>query len=1293
MVWMIHTKDILGNFFRLKLQQSRKCILLMTYQPKLIQKLGFIPKDNAVNTYHKIYSNHNNYSLEIDFNNQKINYGDLIISQSGTTTNFTQDENWVVLECVNRLLEKGYPPQNIVLEKIYPSGHGHSGRLDICVNDDNGQEYLLIECKTYGTEFDKEFSKIKKEGGQLLTYFKFENKANIIMLYTSKFETEEVIYRNEIIKIEDKHRTGSKKDFYDSWNKITKDNGVFDNWVTPYDFISKALTFNDLVEITEQDSSHIFNQFLEILRHNVVSDKPNAFNKIFTLFLCKVYDEKSSKPNEELKFQWLEGDDDVTFQLRLSDLYKKGMLEFLEKEVSDFSTDEFDKKYKNLDESIKQDLRKDFSKLRLEKNNEFAIKEVFDNQSFKENAKIVKEVVELLQKYKLRYNKRQQYLSDFFELLLTTGLKQESGQFFTPVPIAQFIIKSMPFDKLVNEKLDKGKKDNLIPFVMDYAAGSGHFLTESMHEMQRILDTKNPDDYIETTAKKIRNWQDDHFDWAEQYVYGIEKDYRLVKVGKVGCYLHGDGLANVILSDGLANFETKEYKGILAKTDKNFPQENKQFDVVISNPPYSVSSFKNTTTNYYNQDDFELYSKLTESSSEIECLFVERTKQLLKDDGMAGIILPSSILSNSGIYTKTREIILKYFQIIAITKLGSNTFMATKTNTVVLFLKRRNNYECLNLEKSMSQFFSNRLEVTLNGIEKPIQKYLNYAWQGIDLDDYKTLLQKTPNDLIQKHELFKEYQLKINAKDDNQKLANILKIEQEKLFYFILACPQKIVLVKTGDKKAERQFLGYRISHSRPNEGIRSIQGGKSITECTQLFDETVFDNPQKASTYIHQAFNGNVNDEIDETLKDNVSRVNLVDLMSFDRVDFEKTISLYIKKKLNIESQWQSEKLELLLETLESGKRPKGGVSEYKTGVPSLGGEHIGLNGKIKISIENIKFIPESYYKKTKRGKLKNLDIMICKDGALTGKVALFKANEIDYPQNSINEHVFLLRTNTKILQKYLFNILYLISGQALLKSNITGQAQGGLNRANLLSIKIPIPPKEIQQKIINEIEVLEKEESEAIEKINSNKLKIDNTINTLFSNYNAIKLKNKIEINTESQNPKTTYKGTMFTYVDIESMQNGKGDISFDKKVVGNNAPSRARRIAKNDSVIISTVRPHLKGFAYLENVPKDAIFSTGFAILKSKNDTKYISKLVYYYFMYSSNLMKQMEAKMPKASYPSINKTDIELLKIPLIDIKEQRKVIVLINKIEKENTNLKNKISAIPKQKEQILKKYL
>jgi Type I restriction-modification system methyltransferase subunit len=639
--------------------------------------LGFSPKENTSDILQKRYTD--GYVITIDLEKKIIDYGEKIKAESKTTQNFSQPENFVVLECVNRLLEKGYKSENIVLEKTYPSGHGFSGRLDICVTRDDGSEYLLIECKTYGKEFDKEFIHMKKDGGQLFTYFKFSNKPDIIMLYASEIKGHDIVYRNEIIKIEDDYRIGDVKDFYEKWNKLSKDNGVFDPWVKPYNFQSKAITKEQLKEIRSEDSSFIFNRFLEILRHNVVSDKGNAFNKIFTLFLCKVYDETSTLDDDELQFQWKEGvDNHVNFQLRLTDLYSKGMQKFLERTVSDFNEDDFNKRCGNLNEETKKYLLKEVNKLRLEKNNEFAIKEVYDTQSFEENAKVVKEVVELIQGYRIRYNKRQQYLSDFFERLLTTGLKQEAGQFFTPVPIAQFIIKSLPLDTIVFDKL-KQKDGEILPYMIDYAAGSGHFITEYMHEVQRLINKSNLKSHIDSTAKKIKNWQDDHFDWATQYVYGIEKDYRLVKVGKVGCYLHGDGLANVILSDGLANFsKCTDYKDKLKKDSKEILKDNQQFDILLSNPPYSVSAFRQTTRNYYTENDFELYDKLTDSSSEIECLFVERTKQLLKDGGVAGIILPSTILgSKSVIYTKTREIILKYFNIISIVELGASTFMAT----------------------------------------------------------------------------------------------------------------------------------------------------------------------------------------------------------------------------------------------------------------------------------------------------------------------------------------------------------------------------------------------------------------------------------------------------------------------------------------------------------------------------------------------------------------------------------------------------------------------------------------
>ena len=1051
--------------------------------------LGFLPKENTSGIYTKKYPNADNYAIEIDIEKQIIDYGEKIQCESKSTQNFSQVENFVVLECVNRLLEKGYKPSTIILEKTFPLGH-NSGRLDILVTRECGMAYLMIECKTYGKEFDKAFNRLKKDGGQLFTYFQQDKNADVLMLYASDLKSGKIEYKSEIIHIEEDYRqTNNVKDFYDRWNKLPVSNGIFEEWVRPYCFESKALTPENLKEIKSEDSSFIFNRFLEILRHNVVSDKPNAFNKIFTLFLCKILDEKNTKPNEELAFQWFytpyqyEGinyppDNHISFQKRLTDLYRKGMKAFLDKEVTDISDADFSRKYDTIHEDIRKRILDDLTEVRLKKNNEFAIKEVFDDDSFDENAKVVKEVVELLQRYKIRYASKQQYLSDFFELLLTTGLKQESGQFFTPVPVAQFIIKSLPIDKILHDKLKKGVKDEFLPHIIDYASGSGHFITEGMHEVQRLLKNYNDDNFFGEAQKFVKKAQDYPYDWAYDYIYGIEKDYRLVKVGKVGCYLHGDGLAKVIHSDGLGSFtKTKDYKGILTKTDKDFPQENKQFDILVSNPPYSVSAFKNNATKFYGEEDFELYNNLTDNSSEIECLFVERTKQLLKDGGVAGVILPKSILEKSGIYTRTREIILQNFEIVAITELGSNAFMATGVNTVVLFLKRRNNYDSINLKQFVERFFNDLRDVNppnpFNIVEKPVAKYVAHVWESLNLDDYISLLKKEPNSVVCSHEIYKEYRKKIKAKTEKDFLNALIETEKEKLLYFILAYPQKIVLVKTGEKDEEKHFLGYKFSDRRETQGIFPMQIGKTIEECTQLFDAENFENPQKASNYIYQAFSGNFDLLISDNLKNNVSYCELVQLFTFNNANFEKDLSLTFKEKVEFETKLNKKRLGDIFVKIENGKRPKGGVAQYRSGVPSLGGEHIGLDGKMNYS--KMKFVPEEYFQSAQQGILEDLDILLCKDGALTGKVALFKKIDFQYPKGMINEHVFALKTDNETTQKYVFYVLYSMQGQRILKANVTGTAQGGLNRKNLESIQIPFPKIDIQQKIVSEIELLE--------------------------------------------------------------------------------------------------------------------------------------------------------------------------------------------------------------------------
>jgi type I restriction enzyme M protein len=1232
----------------------------------LLQVIGFQPKENAKDIFIKKYPD--GYIIEIDFHKEIIHYGDKIICESKTTQNFSQAENFVVLECVNRLLEKCYKPENITLEKTWAAGHGTSGRLDICVTRDDGSEYLLIECKTHGKEFEKEFTRMKKDGGQLFTYFKFSNKADLIMLYASELKGNKIVCKNEIVKIEDEYRVGDVKDFYEKWNKLTKDNGVFDSWVKPYNFESKALTINDLEEIRQEDSSFIFNRFLEILRHNVVSDKGNAFNRIFTLFLCKIYDEKINEGTDnELSFQWLEGiDNHRSFQIRLTDLYKNGMHEFLEKVVTDFSETEFNNKFKHLNEGDRNHLLDEFKRIRLEKNNEFAIKDVYDEQSFNENAVVVKEIVELLQGFKLRYTKKQQYLSDFFELLLTTGLKQESGQFFTPVPVAQFVIKSLPIDSILEDKLASAKiaNDTLLPYVMDYAAGSGHFLTETMHEMQRLLDKKEDKKYSLSVATKIRNWKDDHFAWAIQYVYGIEKDYRLVKVGKVGCYLHGDGLANVIHSDGLARFNHPDYKGKLLLSDKDFPQDNKQFDIIVSNPPYSVSAFKNTARSFYKNGDFELYDKLTDNSSEIECLFIERTKQLLKDGGVAGIILPSSILTNTGIYSKSREIILQYFDIVGITELGSNTFMATGTNTVTLFLRRRNNYESKNLKIAVDKFFTDFQDVTLNGVEKPIAKYVNHVWEEIAVDDYISLLKKEPNKAITEHEIYKEYQKKLKAKNDKEFWNLLLEKEADKLYYFIIAYPQKVVLVKSGEKEAEKRFLGYEFSNRRGSEGIHPMQRGKNIEDCTQMFDPEVFDNPTKASTYIYKAFAGDYDFAIDEAMQNNVSRHNLVDMMTFDRVEFEKNISLSVKKKVKIESKFDLVKIGQIATTQYgfTDKATDKGETRYL--------RITDLNDDGSINLNNgAKFINPSDETKN-QFLLENNDIVIARSGSV-GKSAIYKSDK--YEEMIFASYLIRLKADeNKILPDYLFNFTKTQMYWNQVDANSVAVTQPNLNAEKIKEFQIPLPPPDIQQKIVSEIEVLEAKEKKAKEEVE----RLKNEVNEIFEIINS---STKVSLEDISENldniRKPVTKGYRekgeIPYYGASGIVDYVSDYILDDYVLlisedGANLKARTSPIAFTAS-----------GKIWVNNHAH---------ILKFKE--KATHKLVEIY-LNKTDISQYITGQ----AQPKLNQQNLNNIKIPLPPLSEQQKIVSEIEKIEAKIKVLETEITEIPKEKEQILKKYL
>ena len=677
---------------------------------------------------------------------------------------------------------------------------------------------------------------------------------------------------------------------------------------------------------------------------------------------------------------------------------------------------------------------------------------------------------------------------------------------------------------------------------------------------------------------------------------------------------------------------------------------------------------------------------MTDNSSEIECLFIERTKQLLKDGGIAGVILPSSILSNSGIYTKAREIILQYFDIVAIAELGSNTFMATNTNTVVLFLRRRDNYFAANTKNAVDTFFRTLNDVTINGIETPASKYVAHVWVGFDYADYVTLLQKSPNDKVKAHEIYAEYKKKISAKSDAKLYETILNIEAEKLLYFVLAYPQKVVIVKSGEKDIEKRFLGYEFSNRRGNEGIHAIQRGKNIDECTKLFDANSYDNPEKASTYVYKAFKGDHSLPIAGNMQQHISRALLIDMLTFDRDVFEKSISITAKKKIIINSQFSLEPIEDLAEVIRGVTYSKEDQVLEITDNVILTADNITLSGNLEIN--------KQIYLRTRKKldsdkRLKKNDCFVCFSSGSKNHVGKISFIDKDLPFYA-GGFMGIIRSNSdRILPKFLYTILNSPSYRQIISDESNGNNIQNLSQS-IGRIKVPVPPIDIQKQIVEEIAKVDKSNSDAKYLINKNLSDIRTIIDGLDS---TVSIKEYFDINTLTLNPTSCWKDEFFTYVDIDSVGKGDGSISFDKKILGKDAPSRARRVAEDRTVVVSTVRPYLKGFAYIDSVPEKTIFSTGFALLKSKNEENYISKLLYYLFMFSDNLMKQMETAMPKAAYPSINKEDIDNFKIPLLTIDEQKRIVAQIEALELEITKARTLIESAASEKQTILDKYL
>lgn len=1068
----------------------------------LLAHLGFVSDQTAVSDVWRKSFGQAGTELVVDVTKQQIHYPEAqgFNVHQRQTCNFAAAENAVVFECVHRLLDKGYQPQHIELEPEWSLGHGgKSGRADILVRDQQGVALLIIECKTAGREFDKAWKDTLEDGAQLFSYVEQEKATQFICLYASEFDpkTQQFKDSQRIVSVKDnedilkdqpqarsfKTATNAKERFKawkETYAQEFTETGLFETNIQPYQIGKSKYTLQDDTKPLEAgDIKGKYHRFRTILRKHNVSRRENAFEVLVNLFVCKIVDELENP--HDLKFYWKGIAYDNYYDLvdRLQALYKTGMQRFLGQDIVYVSNDDIEQAFWPLQKkrsAVKDEIKRLFRELKFFKGMDFEFIKVFNQVYFDKNAKILIEIIQMWQGLRLTGSAQHQFLGDMFEYFLDNGIKQSEGQFFTPVPICKFIVSALPLEACIQASHAPLK-------AIDYACGSGHFLTEYAAQLPPLLE-------------KLKQ-QTDPRAWYSQ-IYGIEKEDRLAKVAKVSAFMYGFNEIRILDADALVRHPEIAEQG---------------HDVLVANPPFSVEDFLQTVPEQERQRYALLATVSDFGNRNVQCFFLERAQQLLKHGGVMGVIVPSSILSNTdAMHTATRHLLLQYFDVVAIVELGGNTFGKTGTNTVVLFLRRKRQRPeaATHWKQRTHDFFDNWAQELAQAQDPDGSEYGDIdqvraycAMLGVDFAAYQTLLSGQPSPALLDTEPFQAYRRAFNdsseikkriASKDFQKQSPesrqqeltqrftrfVQEKEQTKLYYYLLAAdnPTSVLLVKgPSDNKAQQQFLGYEWSGAKGQEGIRYF-GGDSVKDIsTPLFDPHTRANPHKLSHWIRQNFEGQAL-HIPTDLQPYITSARLIDLLDFGRVEFDAVLSLVSYKKNNINSKWKFLTLSDECEIITKGTTPTTlGFSFESKGINFIKIESI--RDDASLNEKYFSFINEDCHEKLNRSQLKINDILFSIAGAL-GRTTLI--NEKVLPAN-INQALALIRLKkeSEFNHSYLHEILQSDFLQNQLNYLKVGIAQPNLSLTQIGELKIPLPPKNIQQDIVAECEAVDQAVSSA--------------------------------------------------------------------------------------------------------------------------------------------------------------------------------------------------------------------
>ncbi|MBQ1176339.1 MAG: restriction endonuclease subunit S [Paludibacteraceae bacterium] len=274
---------------------------------------------------------------------------------------------------------------------------------------------------------------------------------------------------------------------------------------------------------------------------------------------------------------------------------------------------------------------------------------------------------------------------------------------------------------------------------------------------------------------------------------------------------------------------------------------------------------------------------------------------------------------------------------------------------------------------------------------------------------------------------------------------------------------QHVAIIRVNEKIINSHYLNYFLTTPKMQAYMLSLAVGKGASRnaMTKVMIEN-FEVPCPPIETQHRI--ASILSRYDDLIENYQRQIKLLEeaaqrLYKEWFVDFRFPGHETTKFVDGIPEGWNITSVDNIIEKLESGSRPKGGIdTSIKEGIASVGAENVIGPGLYNFSSE--KLVSYDFYKNAKKGKIENKDILIYKDGAYIGRTSLFQDN-FPHKEAMVNEHVFLLHTKEEICQYFLFFTLYQkVYFEKMQKLN-KNAAQPGLNQNAIKSLKLLMPNK----------------------------------------------------------------------------------------------------------------------------------------------------------------------------------------------------------------------------------------